>query len=187
MIGIIILGIILFLIVIAIFYSIGIYNRLIGLKNAVPQSFANIDVLLKQRHDELPKLLDVVKGYASHEKETLENVIKARNMYSNANTIDEKIESNNFLTGALKSLFALSERYPDLKANESFLNLQRRVSEIENSIADRREMYNYSVTNFNTTIEQFPEVMLAGTMKLKPFSLFKATEEDKEDVKLSFK
>lgn len=187
MIALVILAVLLFIILIMVFYFVGIYNRLIALKNAVPQSFANIDVLLKQRHDELPKLLDVVKGYASHEKETLENVIKARNMYSNANSIDEKIESNNFLTGALKSLFALSERYPDLKANENFLNLQRRVTDIENSIADRREMYNYSVTNFNTSIEQFPQVVLAGPMNLKPFTLFKATETDKEDVNLSFK
>ncbi len=186
MIGVIIFGIIVFLFVIAIFYSVGIYNRLISLKNAVPQAFANIDVLLKQRHDELPKLLDVVKGYAAHEKETLESVIKARNMYANANTIDEKIESNNFLTGALKSLFALSEKYPELKANENFLNLQRRVTDIENSIADRREVYNYSVTNFNTTIEQFPSVIFANMMNLKPFTLFKATDEDKQDVNLSF-
>jgi LemA protein len=186
MVGIILVGIIFFLFVIAIFYSVGIYNRLISLKNAVPQAFANIDVLLKQRHDELPKLLDVVKGYAAHERETLENVIKARNMYANANSIDEKIESNNFLTGALKSLFALSEKYPDLKANENFLNLQRRVTDIENSIADRREVYNYSVTNFNTQIEQFPSVVFANMMHLKPFPLFKATKEDKEDVSLGF-
>ena len=186
MVGMIVLGVIVFIIFVAIFYIVGMYNRLISLKNQVPQSFANIDVLLKQRHDELPKLVEVVKGYAAHEKETLERVIQARNRYMSAGSIDEKLEANNMITGALKQLFALSEKYPDLKANENFLALQRRITDIENSIADRREMYNFTVTNFNTVIEQFPEVILAGMMSLKKFPLFQAAEEDKADVEISF-
>lgn len=185
--GIVVLGVILFLIIVGAAYVVGMYNRLIALKNQVPQSFANIDVLLKQRHDELPKLVEVVKGYAAHEKETLERVIQARNRYVSAGSIEEKLEANNMITGALKQLFALSENYPELKANENFLNLQRRISEIENAIADRREMYNFTVTNFNTVIEQFPEVILAGMMKLDKFPLFEAEESDREDVEISFK
>lgn len=186
MMGLVVLAVIVFLVVLAIVYIIGMYNRLISLKNQVPQSFANIDVLLKQRHDELPKLVEVVKGYASHEKETLERVIQARNQYIKADSIGEKLEANNMITAALRQLFALSESYPDLKANENFLNLQRRISEIENAIADRREMYNFTVTNFNTVIEQFPEVILAGMMNLEKFPLFKAEEEDRQDVSISF-
>ncbi len=184
--GLIILGVLIFIVFILIAYFIGVYNRLVSLKNQVPQAFANIDVLLKQRHDEIPKLVETVKGYAKHEKETLENVIKARNMYTNANTIDEKLEANNMITAALRQLFALSERYPELKANENFLNLQRRITDIENALADRREMYNFSATAFNTAIEQIPEVFIARMLNYKPFPLFKAQEEDKHDVKISF-
>ena len=184
--GLIVLGVLIFIIVVLIGYFIGVYNRLVSLKNQVPQAFANIDVLLKQRHDEIPKLVETVKGYAKHERETLENVIKARNMYANANTIDEKLEANNMITAALRQLFALSERYPELKANENFLNLQRRITDIENALADRREMYNFSATAFNTAIEQIPEVFIARMLNYKPFPLFKAQEEDKQDVKISF-
>ncbi len=184
--GLIFIGVLLFVFFILIMYFIGVYNRLVSLKNQVPQAFANIDVLLKQRHDEIPKLVETVKGYAKHERETLENVIKARNMYSNANTIDEKLEANNMITAALRQLFALSERYPELKANENFLNLQRRISDIENAIADRREMYNFSATAFNTAIEQIPEVFIARMLNYKPFPLFEAQEEDRRDVKISF-
>ncbi len=184
--GLIFMGVFAFLVFIVIAYFIGVYNRLISLKNQVPQAFANIDVLLKQRHDEIPKLVETVKGYAKHEKETLENVIKARNMYTNANTIDEKLEANNMITAALRQLFALSERYPELKANENFLNLQRRITDIENAIADRREMYNFSATAFNTAIEQIPEVFIARMLNYKPYPLFEAQEEDRQDVKISF-
>ncbi len=184
--GLIFIGVLLFVFFILIMYFIGVYNRLVSLKNQVPQAFANIDVLLKQRHDEIPKLVETVKGYAKHERETLENVIKARNMYSNANTIDEKLEANNMITAALRQLFALSERYPELKANENFLNLQRRISDIENAIADRREMYNFSATAFNTAIEQIPEIFIARMLNYKPFPLFEAQEEDRQDVKISF-
>ena len=186
MVGLIILGVLIFFVFILIAYFVGVYNRLVSLKNQVPQAFANIDVLLKQRHDEIPKLVETVKGYAKHERETLENVIKARNMYTNANTIDEKLEANNMITAALRQLFALSERYPELKANENFLNLQRRITDIENALADRRELYNFSATAFNTAIEQIPEVFIARMLNYKPFPLFKAQEEDKQDVKISF-
>ena len=184
--GLIILGVLIFIIFVLIAYFIGVYNRLVSLKNQVPQAFANIDVLLKQRHDEIPKLVETVKGYTKHERETLENVIKARNMYTNANTIDEKLEANNMITAALRQLFALSERYPELKANENFLNLQRRITDIENSIADRREMYNFSATAFNTAIEQIPDVFIARMLSYKPFPLFEAQEEDRHDVNISF-
>ncbi|MEJ5307504.1 MAG: LemA family protein [candidate division WOR-3 bacterium] len=150
-----------------------LYNDLIFLKNRIFQSLSNIDVLLKQRNDELTNLIEVVKGYASYEQETLAKVIKIRSGYSDDMEISEKSKFDNALSKETKKLFALAEKYPDLKANENFLNLQKRITTIENHIADRRESYNWCVTNFNTKIEQFPYNLISSILGFKKYPLFK--------------
>ncbi|MFC2075421.1 LemA family protein [Bdellovibrionota bacterium] len=167
-------------------YVIGIYNGLVRVKNNIKKSWGNIDVLLKQRSDELPKLINTVKGYMQHEKGVLENVTKARTQFLNSQTISEKADANNMMTQALKSLFAVAENYPNLKANENFMQLQSRISGLENEIADRREFYNDSVNSFNIRIESFPDMIVAKMMRLTPEEMFKATEEDKKDVEVKF-
>lgn len=167
-------------------YFISIYNSLIRLKNNIKKSWANIDVLLKQRSDELPKLVETVKGYMKHEKGVLETVTKARTQFLSADSIETKMEASNMISGALKTLFAVSENYPELKANQNFMHLQGRISGLENEIADRREFYNESVNNFNIRIQSFPDVIIANMMKLNEQSMFAVTEADRKDVKISF-
>lgn len=150
-----------------------LYNDLIFLKNRIFQSLSNIDVLLKQRNDELTNLIEVVKGYASYEQDTLTKVIKIRSGYSDDMGISEKSNYDNALSKETKNLFALAEKYPELKANENFLNLQKRITTIENHIADRRENYNWCVTNFNTKIEQFPYNIVSFVFGFKKYPLFK--------------
>ena len=123
-------------------YAAGIYNGLVQVKNNIKKSWANIDVLLKQRANELPKLINTVKGYMTHERETLEKLTQARTQFLNAGTVAEKASADNMMSQALKSLFAVAENYPNLKANENFMQLQGRISGLENEIADRREFYN---------------------------------------------
>src|SRR5256886_13758693 len=135
-------------------YVVMIYNGLIALKNDIDKAWANIDVMLKQRHDELPKLLDVVKGYMNYERDTLLKITQARTMYQQAVTMDQKAQANQSMTTALRGFFAVAENYPDLKANNNFLQLQKRITELENQIADRREVYNDSVKTFNICIQQ---------------------------------
>lgn len=165
---------------------IGVYNSLIRLKNNIEKAWSNIDVLLKQRSDELPKLIDTVKGYVKHEKSLLENLTKARTSIINANSVSEKASASNVLSGALKSLFAVTENYPDLKSNQNFLELQHRITHIENMIADRREFYNDSVNTYNIRIEQIPYVFIATFLKYRSKDLFKATNDEKMDVNMSF-
>ena len=167
-------------------YVVGMYNGLIRLKHAIERSWSNIDVLLKQRHDELPKLVDTVKGYMAHEKEVLTRVTEARAAVQSARSVDEKGKADQELRGALGRLFAVAESYPQLKADSSFQQLQQRISEIEDQIADRREFFNHSVNSFNVRIEQFPDVFLANMMGLKARELFEASAEDRRDVKISF-
>ncbi|MBN1502540.1 LemA family protein [Candidatus Woesearchaeota archaeon] len=162
------------------------YNSLIRLKNDIKKAWANIDVLLKQRSDELPKLVSSVKGYMKHEKTVLENLTKARTSLMNAKTIEEKAKADNIISGALKSLFAVAENYPNLKANENFMQLQKRISGIENELADRREFYNDAVNTFNIRIASFPDMIIAGMMGLREQDMFKVSEEDKKDVKIEF-
>ncbi|MBU0536225.1 MAG: LemA family protein, partial [Nanoarchaeota archaeon] len=139
-----IIGLVVLLVVIAVVgYIIAIFNGLIRLKNNIKKSLGNIDVLLKQRYDELPKLIESVKGYMKHEKSVLTEITQARSIYSKAgNDIHKKAQADNMMTGALKTLFAVAENYPQLKANENFMQLQGRISGIENELADRREFYN---------------------------------------------
>jgi LemA protein len=180
---VILIGLVFVLFVVGIFaYLITIYNSLIRLKNDIDKAWANIDVLLKQRHDELPKLIETCKGYMQYEQTTFQKITEARTAFMRAGSVGEKAAADNMMTGALKSLFAVSENYPDLKANNNFMQLQKRVSELEEKIADRREFFNDDVNTYNTRIQQFPDVLLAGMMHLQRHDLFKVTEEDRQDV-----
>jgi len=166
-------------------YGVTLYNNLVALKHRVAQAWANIDVLLKQRHDELPKLVETCKQYMGYEQETLEKVISARNNVSAA-AQSQDIEglgiAETVLRGTLGKLFALAEDYPDLKANESFQHLQARISELENGIADRRELYNDSVNQNNIRIEQFPDILIANFFKFGAHDLLEFSDEEKADV-----
>ncbi len=172
--------------IIVIGYFVGMYNSLIRLKNDIEKAWSNIDVLLKQRSDELPKLIASVKGYMKHEKGLLENITKARTAFLSATTMAAKAKADNVISGALKSLFAVAENYPNLKANENFIQLQQRISGLENEIADRREFYNDSVNTFNIRIESFPDMIIANMMKLVKREMFKVAEAEKQDVKVEF-
>lgn len=168
--GLIIIGII--------SYFIGLYNRIVMLKNNILKSFANIDVLLKQRADEVPNLVEVVKGYQKYESKTLEQITQLRSRYLNTKDINEKINISNHIGKTLQSLIAVSENYPDLKASKAFLKLQTRISELENHIADRREFYNESVNMYNLGIEEFPALIVAKLMRYKRASMLQISEED---------
>ena len=182
----IILLVLLFIVAGVIWYFVTIYNGLVALKNDIEKSWSNIDVLLKQRHDELTKLLDVCKGYAQFENSTFENIAKASSMYTSATTVDQKAQADQAVTSAVRGLFAVAENYPELKTNTSFMQLQGRITEIENAIADRREFYNDTVNTFNIRIAVVPDMFVAGMMHLTPHELFKAAEAEKADVKMDF-
>jgi LemA protein len=167
-------------------YVVMLYNELVRLRNDNDRAWANIDVLLKQRHDEIPNLVETVKGYMQHERQTLEAVARARATAISAASISQKAQADLLLTGALRGLFAVAENYPQLKANENFLRLQNRISELEERIADRREFFNDDVNTYNTRINQIPEVFLASFMELKPREMFKAQEEDRRLVGVKF-
>jgi LemA protein len=167
-------------------YFVGIYNNLVTLKNDIDRSFSNIDVLLKQRHDELPKLIETCKGYMQYEQKTLLAVTEARTAYMRATTPAEKAQADNMVSGALKTLFAVAEKYPDLKANTNFMQLQGRITELETKIAGQRSSYNEDVNVFNIRIAQIPANFVAGFMHLQPHPLFQVAEADREDVKVSF-
>jgi len=167
-------------------YIVGIYNGLVRLRNNIKKSWGNINVLLKQRTDELPKLIASVKGYMKHEKSLLTDITKARSAIMKAKTMSQKAAADNQITASLKSLFAVAENYPKLRANENFMHLQDRISGIENELADRREFYNDSVNTFNIRIESFPDMIIANMMKLKSKEMFEVSEADKKDVKVKF-
>ena len=169
-------------------YGIMIYNNLVNLKHAVTKAWSNIDVLLKQRHDELPKLVETCKQYMKYEQETLERVMKARTAVSSAmqrGDIGAVGSAESEMRIGLGNLFAVAENYPELKANESFLHLQSRITGLENSIADRREFYNETVNNNNVRIEQFPDVILAKQFNFKPAQLLEFEESEIRDVNMS--
>jgi LemA protein len=167
-------------------YFITLYNSIIRLKNEIEKAWANIDVLLKQRHDELPKLIDTCKGYMQYEQKTFQMIVEARNAYQGAKTVEDKAQADNMVTGALKTLFAVAENYPELKANTNFLQLQSRITDLEEKIADRREYYNDSVNTYNVRIQQLPDVFIARMLNLQPHELFKVAEEDRQDVAVKF-
>jgi len=175
-----------FVVVGTVLYTVGLYNGLVTLRHAVDQAWANIDVLLKQRHDELPKLVDTVKGYMAHEREVLQRLAEARSAFQRASTVEEKGAADAAVRGALGHLFAVAEGYPELKADASFRQLQERISGLEEGIADRREFFNHAVNAYNVRIEQIPDVFLARAMGLAPRALFRVADEDKADVRISF-
>ena len=177
------------IILIAVSYFVAIYNGLIAVKNNIDKAWANIDVLLKQRHDEIPKLVDICKGYMDHERGTLEAVIKARQNVMTAQTQGPAAvgQAEGFLQSSMRQLFAVAENYPNLKAQTSFQQVQERVSALESQIADRREFYNDSVNTYNIRIQSLPDAAVAGMMHLPPREMFKVNAMDREDVKISFK
>ncbi len=152
------------------------YNGLVRLRNTVKEAWAQIDVQLKRRCDLIPNIVETVKGYAAHERETLENVVKARQAGLSATGVKEQAEADNMITGALGKLFALSEAYPNLKANENFLALQEELSSTENKIAFSRQYYNDSVRTFNTKIQVFPTTIVAGLFHFQPADFFEVTD-----------
>lgn len=181
------IGAIVFLAIVAIgaVYGITLYNGLVELKHAVAKHLANIDVLLRQRHDELPKLVETCKQYMGYEQETLQKVISARQRVATAQisgNIQELGKAETGLRRELGQLFALAEAYPELKANDTFQHLQQRISGLENAIADRRETYNESVNNNNVRIEQFPDLIFARLFNFKPFQMLEFAEADMADV-----
>ena len=181
----ILVGLIIFLAVAGlVIYFITIYNSLVRLRNDIDKSWANIDVLLKQRHDELPKLIETCKGYMQYEQKTFQLITEARTAFLKAGSVAEKAQADNLVTGALKSLFAVAENYPELKANNNFMQLQKRISELEERIADRREYFNDDVNTYNIRIQQLPDVFIARTMGLQRRDLFKVTEEDRRDIEV---
>jgi LemA protein len=157
---------------------------LVRLRNDIDKAWANIDVLLKQRHDELPKLIETCKGYMQYEQKTFQLITEARTAFMKANTVGEKAQADNLISGALKSLFAVAENYPELKADSNFMQLQNRISELEEKIADRREFLNDDVNTYNIRIQQLPDVFIAHMMNLQRKDLFKVTEEDRRDVEV---
>ncbi len=182
----VILGIVLFLVL----AFISLYNGLIRLKNRVAEAWSDIDVQLKRRYDLIPNLVETVKAYAQHERETLENVIKARNeamSMQNSSDIAGKLQAENNLSSTLKSIFALSENYPDLKANQNFLELQKELSDTENKIQAARRFYNGNVRDFNTKIQVFPSNIIAKMFGFTNRSFFEIEEAaQKENVKVEF-
>ncbi len=172
--------------VIVILYILFIYNSLITLKMRVSEAFSQIDVQLKRRADLIPNLVETVKGYAKHEKELLTKITEERASLVNAKGAMEKAKINNQLTDALKSLFAVAENYPDLKASQNFLELQQEVSDTEDKIAYSRQFYNSNVMEFNTKIALFPNTIFAGILGFKPAEFFGTNESDKKPVKVTF-
>ena len=164
----IILGVLVVLVV----WIIMIYNGLVAMRQRVNQSFADIDVQLKQRHDLIPNLVETVKGYAGHERGTLEAVVKARQTAMAAPNVEQKVAAENMLSGALRQLFALSEAYPDLKANQNFMQLQSEISDIENKLAASRRFFNNAVQEYNTGIQQFPAALFASSFGFTPQVFF---------------
>src|SRR6266567_7302879 len=181
------LSIILIIIVGVILLFIGyLYNLLITTRMRVNEAFSQIDVQLKRRTDLIPNLVETVKGYAKHESSVLENVTKARASLMQAGTATEKAQANDFLSGTLKSLFAVAENYPNLRANENFLNLQEELSDTENKVAYARQFYNSTVMDYNTRLSLFPTMIFANLMNLKPAEFFAASEEEKKQVEVKF-
>ena len=168
----------------------GTYNRLVGLRQRANQAFADIDVQMQQRHDLVPNLVETVKGYAAHEEGTLEAVTAARAAATSATGVEQKVQAENALTGALRQLFAVAEAYPDLKANQNFLGLQSELADLENKIAAARRFFNNAVSEYNASIQQFPAVLLAGPMGFAARTFFdvgadRATVTAAPEVKFS--
>lgn len=181
-----IIWIILIIIAVLVLAVIMLFNSLIRLKNQVENAWAQIDVQLKRRADLIPNLIETVKGYMKHEKDVLEGVTKARTSLMNAKSVEGKAKAEGELEGTLKTLFAVSENYPQLKANENFIQLQEELTGTENKISYARQHYNDMVMEFNTKIQVFPNNMIAGIMKFTEKQMFEASEEERKNVKVKF-
>lgn len=180
MIGWILLGVVVVLAV----YVVALYNGLIKLRNRIENAWAQIDVQLRRRYDLIPNLVETVKGYATHERDTLEAVIRARSAAIDAGGVAEQARAENMITDALKSLFAVSEAYPDLKANQSFLSLQEELSGTEGRIAYARQFYNDTVFRYNTKIQSFPSMLIAGPLQFRPREYFEADDASRGPVQV---
>ncbi|UOO37899.1 LemA family protein [Oscillospiraceae bacterium CM] len=181
--GWIIVGIV---VIILIIWFISAYNRFVSLRNRVEEAFSTMDVYLKKRYDLVPNLVETVKGYAKHESTTFENIVKARSMAMGAQSLEERAQGENMLTGTLKSLFALAENYPELKANQNFLDLQGQLAAIENDIMNSRKYYNAIVREFNIAREAFPSVIVANMMHLEKKPMFEIDGAERQNVKVQF-
>jgi LemA protein len=173
-----VVGILIVLILISVF-GITMYNGLIRLRNQLERAWSNIDVVLKQRYDEIPQLIQVIEQFVGHEAGVLKALVEARAHYGSARNVSEKIKASSEMSIALGGILALGEAYPDLKSNQNFLQLQSRVSHLENTIADRRESYNEAVTNFNTRIDQFPDILAARILGYQRQMLFQVTAAER--------
>ncbi len=183
---VIILGVVLGTVLLFGLVMLGMYNGLIRSRVRSRESWSGIDVQLKRRASLIPNLVETVKGYAAHEREVLENVTRARAMLEQAGGAAQAAQADNVLTGALRSLFAVSENYPQLRANENFLALQQELSDVEEKIAFARQFYNRNVMDFNTRIQVFPNVIIASMFNFDRFEFFEAEEAAREDVQVSF-
>jgi len=176
---------VLMFVAVALLVYVGVlYNGLIALRNDIDKAWANIDVVLKQRHDELPRVLDVCKGYMQYERETLQHLVEMRAKYETARTIPEKTQASSDLSASVQRFFATAENYPELKANATFLELEKRITELENQIADRREFYNDVINLFNTRICQMPDRLVSSALGMKPRTMFHVTASEKTPVRV---
>ncbi len=183
---IIIIAVLVFSIVGIVLYFVTVYNGLITLSRNINKAWANIGVLLKQRHDEIPKLINICEGYMKYERETFEKITTVRTACMQSKGAADSAKKEGELSGLLRHVFAVAENYPDLKANQNFLQLQHRTSYIESQIADRREFYNDSVNSYNIRICQIPDMWVAGMLNMQDKELFNVSEEDKKDLKIKF-
>ncbi|MBW3644801.1 MAG: LemA family protein [Actinobacteria bacterium] len=167
-------------------YAVVLYNGLIKLRNRIENAWAQIDVQLRRRYDLIPNLVETVKAYATHERETLESVTRARAAAINAGSVGEQAQAENMVTSALKSLFAVSEAYPDLKANQNFLQLQEELSGTEGRISYARQFYNDTVFRYNTKIQSFPALLIAGPLQFRPREYFEADDTSRGPVQVEF-
>ncbi len=167
-------------------YLIGQYNGFVVLKTRIQEALSGIDVQLKRRADLIPNLVETVKGYAKHEKGVFAEVTKARSALMKADTLQDKAKANDMLSGALKSLFAVAEAYPELKASENFQDLQRQLEDTEDKVAYSRQFYNANVLDFNTKVQVFPSNMIANMFSFRAFEFFAATEEERKKIEVKF-
>lgn len=174
------------LVVLVVLWAIGIYNRLVALRNRIENAWSQIDVQLRRRFDLIPNLVETVKGYASHEREIFEQVAEARSRMTGAQGVEDQAEANNLLTAALGRIFAIAEAYPDLKANQNFLSLQQELAGTEDQIARAREIYNDAVMSFNTLIQVFPASIVAGIGGFTQKPYFPVEDAARQPVKVQF-
>ncbi len=178
--------IVIVIIAVLVLYVVATYNSLVVLKTRIQEALSGIDVQLKRRADLIPNLVETIKGYVKHEKEVLENVTKARSVLMGAGSPKEKAQANDMLSGALKSLFAVAEAYPQLKANENFQELQRQLEDTEDKVAYARQFYNSNVMDYNAKVQMFPGNILANSFGFKGFEFFQASDEEKKNVDVKF-